>query len=328
VRLKHLSLVAADPEAQLEGFGREVRAGLSSRPKRLACRYFYDHQGALLFEEICNLPEYYLTRAEREILQQRAPEIASLFSEPVTLLELGSGSAIKTRLLIEALLRRHDALRYVPVDISHEMLEESSKALTEAYPKLEILAVAAEYQVGLQRLREERDRPRLILWLGSNVGNLDRSDAVRFLRSIGETMSLSDRLLVGIDLRKDRAVLEAAYDDAAGVTARFNLNLLARINRELGGRFDLSAFRHRAVYNQEVGRVEMYLDSLCEQRVRIDRLELDVPFAAGEAIHTENSYKYSLAEIDALAQSAGLRVERQWLDAAGRFSENLLRRAG
>ncbi|MCL6650582.1 MAG: L-histidine N(alpha)-methyltransferase, partial [Chloroflexi bacterium] len=182
----------------------------------------------------------------------------------------------------------------------------------------------AEYAEGLRRLAGGRDRDRLILWLGSNVGNFERPDAAAFLRRVRATMAANDRLLVGIDLRKERAVLEAAYDDARGVTAQFNLNLLARINRELGGEFDLTAFRHRARYDAEHGRIEMHLESLRRQRVRLRVLELEIELARGETIHTENSYKYSFKEIDALATAAGLRVERRWLDPEGRFSVNLL----
>src|SRR5438876_2474775 len=310
-----LQVHAYDHNGHLEEFAREVERGLTASPKRLPCRYFYDQQGSRLFEEICALPEYYLTRAERQILQERAEEIAALFAEEVALVELGSGSAAKTRLLIEAFLHRHASLRYVPIDISPTILEASSLALLQAYPRLEIVAVAAEYREGLVRLQVETGRAKLILWLGSNVGNLDRPEAARFLRRVRETMTERDRLLVGIDLRKERAVLEAAYDDARGVTARFNLNLLARINQELGGRFDLTRFRHRAVYHEPMGRVEIYLDSLQTQRVRIEGLDLNVSFDAGEPIHTEDSYKYSIEEIAALAEAARLALERQWFDA-------------
>jgi dimethylhistidine N-methyltransferase len=322
--LERLDLVAEDPAARREEFARDVRQGLTAPAKRLACRFFYDAEGSRLFEEICALPEYYLTRAEREILAARAGEIAALFPGPVSMPELGSGSAVKTRLLIEAFLARHGRLRYVPVDISPTILEESARALLEQFPQLEIHALAAEYAAGLAYLRKEADRPKLVLWLGSNIGNLGRADAHAFLSAARNCLSAQDRLLVGIDLRKDRETLERAYDDSQGVTARFNLNLLARINRELGGRFDLDAFRHRARYDEELGRVEIYLDSRRDQAVRIDALDLTVSFAAGESIHTEYSYKYSPGEISRLAAAAGLRVERQWFDAAGRFSLNLL----
>jgi dimethylhistidine N-methyltransferase len=189
---------------------------------------------------------------------------------------------------------------------------------------LEIVAVAAEYHEGLRHLRNESDRPRLILWLGSNVGNFTRAEAATFLRRIRDTMTPADRMLVGVDLRKDRAVLEAAYDDSAGVTAAFNLNLLTRINHELDGNFDLSAFRHRAVYNQDLGRIEMYLVSTRTQSVTIGRVGFTVGFAAGETVHTENSYKYTRAEIAAVAAAAGLQSQCFWQDAAGRFSLHLL----
>ncbi|MBI3911412.1 MAG: L-histidine N(alpha)-methyltransferase [Armatimonadetes bacterium] len=322
--LKRPELIADNPDEHLAAFARDVAAGLTAHPKCLSCCYFYDHQGSLLFEEICQLEEYYLTRAEREILLARAAEIAALFPGEIALVELGSGSATKTRILIEAFLRQRGALRYVPVDISRTMLEESTLALRDEYPELEIVAVAAEYTQGLRHLAAESARPKLVLWLGSNIGNFDRPEAARFLRQVRETMAPCDRLLVGVDLRKEAVVLERAYDDARGVTAQFNLNLLARINREMGGHFDLAMFRHRALYDEEMGRVEMYLDSLVDQQVRIDRLGLEVSFAAGEPIHTENSYKYSGEEIQALARSAGVRIERQWFDGARRFSVNLL----
>ena len=318
------SLVAIPASARLQAFSRDVRAGLTSRPKHLHCCYFYDGEGSLLFEEICTLPEYYLPRAERAILQEHAGEIVAGFPADATLIELGSGNAAKTRLVIEALFRRQTSLCYVPVDICRSVLEESSRALLKEYPKLEVVAVAGEYHDGLWHLRGQGERPKLILWLGSNVGNFHRSEAADFLAKVRETMSAADRLLVGIDLRKERTVLEKAYDDSRGVTAQFNLNLLARINRELDGHFDLEKFRHRATYNEQAGRIEMYLDSNCAQQVAIDRLGLQVPFAAGESVHTENSYKYSPAEIEELARAAGLRLERQWLDAERRFSENLL----
>lgn len=307
-----------------DDFARDVRAGLTGVPKRLPCRYFYDGEGSMLFEEICTLPEYYLTRAEHEILDKHAATIAAGVPAEVTLVELGSGSAAKTRLLIEALLRSRERLRYVPVDISRRMLEASSQALLDHYARLEITAIAGEYEDGLELIAAETDPPRLVVWLGSNIGNLDRVEATAFLRRLRAATAVTDQVLCGVDLRKDRAGLERAYDDARGVTARFNLNLLARINRELGGRFQLGTFRHRAVYDEEAGRISMYLVSARAQRVRIDALGLDVEFAAGETIHTEDSYKYSLAEIDVLGAGGGWRVQARWLDHFGRFSVNLL----
>ena len=316
-------LVAVPARSRQAALAEDVAAGLTASPKRLSCRYFYDREGSRLFEEICRLPEYYLTRAETAILRAHAAEVADRFVGDTTLIELGSGSAVKTRLLLEAFLRRRPGLRYVPVDISGGILEESSLALLNDYPGLEILAIAGEYQEGLRHLATATDRPKLILWLGSNIGNFERAEAAAFLGRVRQTMAAGDALLVGIDLRKDRAVLEPAYDDSRGVTAAFNRNLLVRINRELGGHFDPDAFRHRAVYNEGEGRVEIYLVSSRAQRVAVDRLGLEVAFAEGEAIHTENSYKYSPAEIAALAGTAGLRLERQWFDVERRFSLNL-----
>ena len=320
----------AQPTVPAATFAAEVRAGLAAQPKRLPCRFFYDAAGSRLFEQICELPEYYLTRAEQEILTRHADEIAAAVPAGAVLVELGSGSAAKTRRLIEAFLRRQATLRYVPIDISRGALEESARRLLAEYPALEIHGLAAEYRDGLRRLRRLRRadaerRPRLVLWLGSNVGNFGRPEAAAFLARVRETMAAADRLLVGFDLRKDRAVLEPAYDDAQGVTARFNLNLLARVNRELGGHFDLRRFAHRAVYAEDAGRVELHLVSRREQTVPIDALGLRVPFAAGEAIHTEDSYKYSGDEIRALAAAAGFEVERRWLDGGRRFAECLFR---
>jgi L-histidine Nalpha-methyltransferase len=318
-----LTLVEAD-SAVPSDFAADVRAGLSARHKHLSCRYFYDAEGSRLFEQICELPEYYLTRAELSILQARADEIAASCPDDAALVELGSGSATKTRTLIEAMLRGRDRVRYVPIDISRSMLEESSRALLDAYADVEITAIAAEYRAGLRWLRHQREQPKLVLWLGSNVGNFGRRDAARFLRGVRASLSAGDRLLMGVDLRKARAVLEAAYDDAAGVTAAFNLNLLARINRELGGQFDLDGFAHRARWNERLGRIEIHIVSRRAQVVRIAALGMDVAFRAGEAIYSESSYKYSVAEIERLARAAGLVVERRWLDEGRRFSLNLL----
>ncbi len=305
-------------------FAEEVERGLTAPRKTLPCRFLYDEAGSELFEEICALPEYYVTRAEREILESSSDQIAARFSSPLTLAELGSGSSAKTRLLIEAFLRRLGGLRYVPVDISRSMLEESSLALLGRYEGLEIRAIASEYREGLRQVRAETGRQKLIAWLGSNIGNFERGAASQFLRSMREALAHEDRLLVGIDLRKDRGVLERAYDDAQGVTARFNLNLLERINRELGGDFRVGDFAHRAVYDEVEGRVSMFLESRRRQTASIEDLGLQVEFRAGERIHTENSHKYDVEEIDALTASAGLRVECRWLDSGGRFSLNLL----
>jgi dimethylhistidine N-methyltransferase len=322
--MERLRIIAVPSRDRQDAFARDVRAGLTSQPKQLSCCFFYDAEGSALFEAICDLPEYYLTRAERAILQKHADAIAARFPHGARLVELGSGNSSKTRLLIEAFLRRQETLEYVPLDICRVVLQETALELLRAYPQLAITAIAAEYHEGLQHLGGSSPVPKLILWLGSNVGNFHRSEAIEFLRKVRGTMAAADRLLLGVDLRKERQRLEAAYDDAQGVTAAFNLNLLERINRELGGRFDRAAFHHQAVYSEAIGRVEMYLVSNCSQTVRIDALDLDVPFAATEAVHTENSYKYSFAEIEALAHAAGLQIEERWLDRDGSFSVSLL----
>jgi dimethylhistidine N-methyltransferase len=313
-------LIQTDAESAQKTFGEDVAAGLATDPKRLACRYFYDEEGSQLFEQICELPEYYLTRAEHEILTVKADEIAAGFAEKITMVELGSGSAVKTRLLIEAFLRRQDELLFGPVDISRSALEESSLLLLEDYPNLRVLGVASDYHSGLAWLEDEVEGPKVILWLGSNVGNFELDDAIEFLRHLRETMNQDDRLLMGTDLKKDRGILEAAYDDAQGVTAQFNLNLLKRINIELGGDFDLRLFEHQAVYNDELDRIEMYLVSQLEQEVRVEALDLTVALKSGEAIHTENSHKYSVEGIQELADEAGFKVEHQWFDQKRQFS--------
>ena len=318
------TLIQAAVEGELPSFSEEVEAGLSAARKTLPCRFLYDEQGSQLFEEICDLPEYYVTRAEREILEHRADEIAACFSGRTMLAELGSGSSTKTRLLIEAFLRRHGGLRYVPVDISGKMLEASALELLEDYDALEIRAIHSEYHEGLRHVRALTDRAKLVAWLGSTVGNLDRNEAARFLRGVRAALGENDRLLIGIDLRKESGVLERAYDDSQGVTARFSLNLLERINRELGGRFELDDFRHQAIYRKSEGRVEIQLVSRRAQRVEIRALGMEVEFDEGEGIYTENAFKYSVAEVDALAAAAGMTVDHQWLDPEERFSLNLL----
>jgi dimethylhistidine N-methyltransferase len=318
------SFVESDATEELDDFGDEVERGLSAHPKSLPCRFLYDAQGSEIFEAICDLPEYYPTRTERSILERHADDIVSRFETPITLAELGSGSSTKTRLLIEALLRSQGRLRYLPVDISRSILDQSARELLDSYQGLEIHAIASEYRVGLGHLGREQRRPKLIAWLGSNIGNFAREEAARFVSGIRDAMSSDDHALFGIDLRKGRERLESAYDDAQGVTADFNLNLLARINRELGGRFRLDRFEHRARWRPVEGRVKLDLVSRVDQEVEIQDLGLAVKFREGEAIHTEDSYKYSVEEIDALAAQAGLRVVERWLDDRAWFSLNLL----
>ncbi|HEY9402639.1 MAG TPA: L-histidine N(alpha)-methyltransferase, partial [Pyrinomonadaceae bacterium] len=298
-------------------------------PKQLFPKYFYDELGSLLFDAICLLPEYYLTRAENEILTRRADEIiAAAASEdaPLSLLELGSGSATKTRRIIEALLKRQDGLLYLPVDISASALEASASALLQFYPALRIEAYASDYETALARLpgaRESRGECLLALFLGSNIGNFDRDGARQFLLALRGVLRDGDALLLGADLKKDPATLEAAYDDALGITAAFNLNQLVRLNREFEATFDPRAFRHVAFYNEAEGRVEIFIESRRAQIVSLPKLDLEISFDAGERVHTENSYKYDPEELDALAAHTGFACVRRWTDEAGRFSSNL-----
>lgn len=314
-------LVKREPRA---GLAEDVRRGLATKPKRFLPKYFYDELGSQLFEAICLLPEYYLTRAENEILSRYADEIVAEVDGDITLIEMGSGSASKTRLIIEALLRKQRELLFIPVDISASALDSSSRILLQSYPQLKIEAYAGDYFAGLTELAKTK-RPRtLALFLGSNISNFDPPEALKFMRALREVLQEGDAVLLGADLKKDRGILEAAYNDALGVTAAFNLNVLARINRELGGNFDLREFRHHAFYNEDLGRVEIYIESLREQTVVIKDLETEVEFHPGEQIHTENSYKYALSDIARLAAETGFTRGRTWLDSEERFSSNLL----
>ncbi|HXG63951.1 MAG TPA: L-histidine N(alpha)-methyltransferase [Blastocatellia bacterium] len=314
-----------------DAFAEDIRAGLTASPKTTPPKYFYDELGSQLFEAICRLPEYYLTRAESEILREHADEIIGAVRGPARLIELGSGSADKTRYLFEALLRRQSSLHYIPIDISEASIERSSALLLHLYPRMRITAYHADYFTALGALHDagppETERT-IALFLGSNIGNFNPEESRAFLREIRRMLRPEDVLLVGADLKKPAAVLVPAYDDALGVTAAFNRNLLARINRELGGDFDVRRFRHRAVYNEQLGRIEAYLVSLARQRVRLRALDLEIAFEEGEAIHTENSYKFDLEQLAEMARVTGFALEHTWFDRARRFSFNLFAAAG
>lgn len=305
------------------GFREDVRTGLAGRPKTLLAKYFYDDLGSALFEAICKLPEYYLTRAESQILQRHADDIIAGVGTPVEIIELGSGSATKTRYLIDAAFRVQQKLAYRPIDISQSSIDASAAALQRAYPNIVVDAYAAEYLNGLKGLHRDNGARALVLFLGSNVGNFDPVEAVTTLRAIKAVVRHDDGFLLGADLKKDASVLRAAYDDPLGVTAAFNKNILARINRELGGHFEPHAFVHRAWYNEQAGRVEMHLESLKRQRVPIDSLDMVVELDEGETIHTESSYKYDAKQIDELARTTGFEVRARWTDDKGLFSSNL-----
>jgi dimethylhistidine N-methyltransferase len=288
------------------GFAEAVRAGLGRRPRSIPPRFFYDARGSELFERICALPEYYLTRTECAILERHARE----FPPAGTVIEFGCGYGAKTRLLFEAFFRARRKMTFVPVDISKRALEETGRHLTSGFPGLTVRAIRAEFQHARELLPRE---PSLVLFLGSNIGNLDHPESVRFLSALR-----GHRVIVGFDMQKDHAVLHAAYDDPRGVTAEFNLNVLARINRELDGNFDLAQWEHLAFYNPAASRIEMHLVSKRTQEVRV--LGETHAFAAGERIHTENSYKFSPEQIRMIAAESGFRIEKTWMDEQGWFS--------
>lgn len=299
-----------------------VRAGLTSTPKTLEPRFFYDALGSALFEAITHLPEYYVTRAESEILGMRAEEIAKALGSPGRLVELGSGSARKTRFLFDQLA--HRPLQYVPIDIDAGTLERTGRELLIEYPKLLIAAIRGDLRAPADAIRSVASTGRtVVLFLGSSVGNLDHDDAIALLANVRSALSPGDLFLLGADMKKPREILDAAYDDPLGVTAAFNLNLLVRINRELGANFDLEQFAHRAFYVEAKGRIEMHLVSKARQRVRID--DYEVAFEDNETIHTENSYKYDAETLEMLASRGGFAIEKRWSDRRGWFNNVLMR---
>ena len=297
-------------------FAAAVRAGLRQRPRSIPSRFLYDARGSSLFDAICDLPEYYLTRTETGILRERAEEIARRAGPGVVLVEYGSGSSVKTRLLIEAL---RDLAAYVPVDVSGEHLEASAARLRMDYPGLRVEPVCADYMSTI-RLPSglEPDARRLGFFPGSTIGNLVPADARAFLRGARQLVGDNGALVLGADLRKDPRLLHAAYNDTAGVTARFTLNLLTRMNRELDADFDLSRFVHEAFYNPVEHRIEIFFRSLCRQSVTIDGETY--AFAEGERVHTEYSYKYDAAALAALAAGGGFRIAALWTDPRNLFA--------
>ncbi len=302
----------------------EVIAGLRRSPKEIHCKFFYDRQGSRLFDRICELEEYYPTRTELAIMRRDAAEMAALIGPRAMVIEYGSGSSLKTPLLLDAL---EDPVAYVPIDISRGHLEASAARLAERYREIEVLPVCGDYTGAIEIPPTRRSaRRRVVYFPGSTIGNFASPETVAFLRRIAGVCGGGGGALIGADLKKDKGVLERAYDDREGVTAAFNLNLLQRFNRELGADFDLDGFRHLAFYDQELGRIEMHLVSRRRQTVKIGGERID--FAAGERIHTENSYKYSLEDFRDLAAAAGLEVERVWTDDDLLFSVQYLTVAG
>lgn len=314
--------VAESDDPFLDEFAEAVRLGLAQERKEIPCRFFYDARGSKLFEEITELDEYYPTRTEIALLQRHGPEIGQLAGAGCAIVEFGSGSSRKTRILIDHM---NDLAAYVPIDIADTALNEAAERLEGHYPELAILPVHADFNQEIALPETVTDVPKIGFFPGSTIGNLSRDGAQDFLANSAELLGDDGSLVIGVDLKKDEKILTAAYDDAQGVTAEFNLNLLDRINRELGGNFDLARFKHEAVYNAEAGRIEIYIVSLADQHVTVQGETYR--FAKDERMHTENSHKYSVGEFHDRAGDAGWEAERVWTDADELFSVHFLRRA-
>jgi L-histidine N-alpha-methyltransferase len=307
---------------RVDSVATDVRAGLLARPKRLPPWLFYDAAGSAIFEEITRLPEYYPTRTERAILTAHAADMVDAAGPPASLVELGAGSATKTRVILGALLERRPDALYMPVDVSPTALIGAARHLRARFPTLEVRPVAAKYPDELGFLRAAPS-PRLVLFLGSNIGNYEPEEGTALLRAIARRLRPGDTFLLATDLRKDPGLLVPAYDDAAGVTARFNKNVLVRLNRQLGATFDVDSFRHLARWNARASRVEMHLESLTPQIVRIPALDVTVRLRAGERIHTESSYKYTPRMVKRMLTMAGFTWRRSWSDPRGWFALHL-----
>ena len=308
----------------LPGYADEVVEGLTSPRKTLPCKLFYDDRGSALFEEITRLPEYYLTRTELEILQDRSREIAQAVGPPVSIVELGAGTATKTGTLLAAFVRRQMRLKYFPVDISSAALGDAKARIKAECPTAMVKPVIADFAGGFSFLANIPGR-KLVLYLGSSIGNFDWNAATVMLGKVREQLSFGDALLLGTDMVKSPTILVPAYDDARGVTAQFNKNILMRLNREFDADFDLSSFRHVAEWNPSRSRMEIYLASVREQIVTLRVLSLTAKFAVGERIHTENSYKYTPEMVEKMLCVSGFKRERTWFDSRKWFGLHLAR---
>jgi L-histidine Nalpha-methyltransferase len=308
----------------LPDYADEVVLGLTSRPKTLPCKLFYDDLGSELFERITELPEYYPTRTELEILQERSREIAQAAGSAVSVVELGAGTATKTGTLLRAFARRQMRVKYFPVDISQGALAAAQKRVREDCPAVLVRPVITDFSNGFNFLRNIPGR-KLVLYLGSSIGNFDGTDAVTLLRKVQRHLPPGDALLLGTDMVKSARILVPAYDDAQGVTAEFNKNILRRINREFDGDFDLDSFRHIAAWSLTKSRMEIYLESTRPQTAVLQTLGVKVKLAAGERIHTENSYKYTLPMVERMLCASGFKLEETWYDRRKWFGVHLAR---
>lgn len=325
-RVGNVGVLPSEVEDERKVFREEVAAGLSASPKTLPCRFFYDKPGTELFRRITTLPEYYLTACELEILTRSGHKIISLVTEKrFNLVELGSGDGSKVIHLIDAALADRRNFTYVPIDLSESAMQTLTAFLRGSHPSLEIRGIVAEYSAGLVSLKRTVTGPMLVLFLGSNLGNFNAKGAAAFLESIRQSLAPGDLFVIGLDLRKDLETMNRAYNDSEGITAEFNLNLLRRINRELGGNFDLQNFRYRSTFEPDAGGMESYLISLSRQSVLVKDLGRKFDFAPGERIHTEHSHKYTEAEIRELATQAGFVIEANFYDSRRYFVDSVWR---
>ncbi|MFB5619866.1 MAG: L-histidine N(alpha)-methyltransferase [Nitrosopumilus sp.] len=304
-------------------FAEEISFSLNRNSKFISPKFFYDKKGSDLFETICTLPEYYPTRTEIQILKNLQNDLPSFIDESFRLVELGSGASVKTRLILDVFTKLQSDTEYFPIDIS-EILTESSEQLLRDYNSLHITGIIDTYEGGLEFLKNYDNKKNLILFLGSSFGNFSPVNGKGFLEKINSTMKSGDLFLIGLDLVKDSKILESAYNDSQGITAKFNLNVLSRINDELDADFDLNNFSHHSIYNKEDQRIEMYLKSLVNQSVIISKSNLSLNLEKNELIHTEYSHKYTLDQIKILLESVGFKIERVWLDDQTHFSLTLV----
>lgn len=309
-----------------QGIVEDTRSGLLDDPKWLSSLYFYDEEGSRLFEAITRTPEYYPTRVEQGLLDAHAPTILAAAGDDLLLAEMGSGSSRKTRTVLQALLDRQGPSTYLPIDVSAEFLADVATRLEADFPGLDVEPVAAEYKAGIQTVGRHDATRRLVLFLGSSIGNFEPDEQVGLLRAAHNALAPGDMFLLGTDLVKDAEVLHAAYNDAEGVTAAFNKNILTHLQRELGGEVDPDAFEHHAFWNPDGPCVEMHLRATRDTMLRFPAADLEVPVKAGETIHTENSYKFTLDGVQCMVDAAGWDLEETWTDDRQWFALHLLRR--
>lgn len=318
---KHLSRTMGPLPAPIPSIAGEVLDGLSRKPKSLPPKLLYDARGSSLFEQITCLPEYYPTRTEAAILAAYANEICDWLGRNVSVGELGAGTATKTRILLRSLLQRQLRVDYFPLDVSSTALQAAKEEVEKELPTVNVHPQVGDFAD--LRFLERQMPPRLVLYIGSSIGNLEDDEATALLQNIASKLSRGDQLLLGADLMKDRAVMRAAYNDSAGITEAFNKNLLVRINRELNANFEPDAFQHLSFWNETASRMELHLESTCAQSVKVQALDTTLQFWEGERIHTENSYKYTLEHLEDLLQRGGFKMEHTWTDSNSWFAVSL-----